>query len=512
MFDKITYNEKFRIGDVLANRKIVEKFGNEIREYFYRQIESIRLIFSYCLEKQREKKTCYFPKEITDIDIEKLTNMYIEWEGANSNYLHLVYQAGKEFPISERTKLKAKKRYEEECEKILKDGVTFVYGAEVSFAPCEEVSSVDIKNGTIKAVYSRAWIAENLDYPTLLNNFIYMFEFVDMQFRFAHVCRKNQLGIFERTIGVKGKKEYPIGMAFNQMQMLAMAQMEGYYDCLVKNDVYIEDIIEWFFKKYLSEEFEVTGFVFNKPSLESTYVEKCRTIAAELDSILHQYKLWCEDGVINQELLEFSSTPISINQVPSQIENKYVYACGEDMFTLMHMVFSDQSLLGYIDGYHENRENFYDIVMYNEILVTMLKEYQIQSVEHLKNYGIIDIQEGVIIPNRNKMWIMRELFYNEVIAYSYVHMCKGEIEEFRLRGMIEIGSSLFSKSEMDYYNYLFNKHDFSNSLDIRNRYVHGNQKSDDKQNKTDYYTMLRMVILIIIKINEEFCLKDNRDE
>ena len=256
----------------------------------------------------------------------------------------------------------------------------------------------------------------------------------------------------------------------------------------------------------------MTGFVFNKPSLESTYVEKCRTIAAELDSILHQYKLWCEDGVINQELLEFSSTPISINQVPSQIENKYVYACGEDMFTLMHMVFSDQSLLGYIDGYHENRENFYDIVMYNEILVTMLKEYQIQSVEHLKNYGIIDIQEGVIIPNRNKMWIMRELFYNEVIAYSYVHMCKEEIEEFRLRGMIEIGSSLFSKSEMDYYNYLFNKHDFSNSLDIRNRYVHGNQKSDDKQNKTDYYTMLRMVILIIIKINEEFCLKDNRDE
>jgi len=48
---------------------------------------------------------------------------------------------------------------------------------------------------------------------------------------------------------------------------------------------------------------------------------------------------------------------------------------------------------------------------------------------------------------------------------------------------------------------------FDNGLDLRNKYLHGTQKLDEYSNNQDYYIFLRILILIVIKINEEFCLK-----
>lgn len=66
----------------------------------------------------------------------------------------------------------------------------------------------------LKIIYSRLWIEENLDNPTLLNNFIYLFGYVDHFFRSTFSSNKNHLGIFERLFGVKGNREYEIGKYF----------------------------------------------------------------------------------------------------------------------------------------------------------------------------------------------------------------------------------------------------------------------------------------------------------
>ena len=81
------------------------------------------------------------------------------------------------------------------------------------------------------------------------------------------------------------------------------------------------------------------------------------------------------------------------------------------------------------------------------------------------------------------------------------------IMELNKMGLVQFSSSLFSRPEQDYYNYLFNKSEFDNGLDIRNSYTHGTQRVDENQNKQDYFIFLRIMILIVIKINEEFCLK-----
>lgn len=53
-----------------------------------------------------------------------------------------------------------------------------------------------------------------------------------------------------------------------------------------------------------------------------------------------------------------------------------------------------------------------------------------------------------------------------------------------------------------------NKSEFSNGLDLRNRYIHDTNSLDKRHQQNDYIVLLKMFVILVIKINEEFCLQD----
>ena len=75
-------------------------------------------------------------------------------------------------------------------------------------------------------------------------------------------------------------------------------------------------------------------------------------------------------------------------------------------------------------------------------------------------------------------------------------------------GDIRYENALFSKPEQDYLNYVLNKSEFSNGLDLRNRYSHDTCSLDEKTQRQDYLEPLKIMVFIIIKINEEFCINN----
>jgi hypothetical protein len=78
------------------------------------------------------------------------------------------------------------------------------------------------------------------------------------------------------------------------------------------------------------------------------------------------------------------------------------------------------------------------------------------------------------------------------------------------KGLLKFESSLFSKPEQDYLNYCLNKLEFINSLDLRNMYGHGTQPlGDENVHYSNYIRFLKLFILMIIKINDELCVKDD---
>lgn len=510
-FGKILLNTQVRLTDILQQKEIVKYYDEEIRKYILQnEIYGKLLVKQYIEFRDKNNKMYNFPKSLTIEDKEILLEKYIISEIASPNYLKLIFesQSSSDLCLSNRLKLKAKRRYSYEIEEMSKNGVSFSYGAKVSFIENQdEEEKFEILNRDICVSYSLQWIKENRNYSTLLNNFIYLFKFTDSQFRCQHVNKITNMGILERTLGIKGRKEYSTGVVFNQIQCLAMMQTIGYYEVLKKFDIRIESILEWFFNEYLELEFGVKGFYLNLPSENSTYLEKCRTIACEIDSVLKQFKLFVEEREIDTELLQLSSEHMFINDIPSLLDKKYVYLSGKEYKIASHYLFSNQSNLNYIEEMQKEYDTFYMLIEKECVKRSNFKNYQLSEIDWLiKNDYLYLDEEERLRGNKNKVWILKEFYYNDVICSNYIGEFNESIKELEMRGSVQYGDSLFSKPEQDYFNYLLNKAEFSNGLDLRNRYVHGTQPIDKNIHKQDYYTFLRILILIVIKINEEFCL------
>lgn len=512
-FRKIILNKHFILNDVLKCKNIVKKFSDEIITYMEKNPFCAEIILSYYLEKHdRNIESLYFPVELSNEKKTLILDKYIASNSSNINYLKLIFESNStnNLRLPDRLKLKAKRKYDEEIETLFKEGTGFEYGAKVSFSNKidEEFKFETDDNRILSVLYSAKWIKENLDYPTLLNNFIYLFGYTDLQFRSLHVSRESQMSIIEKYLGIKGRKEYPTGIAFQQIKMLAQLQMIEYCNELEKYNIFLEDIIEWFFCNYLEEEFNVKGFCFNKSSHTVSYLEKCRNIAAEFDNILKRFKIYCEDGEIDDELLHISTEHIFIKDIPSMLSNKYIYPCGNDYQTISNLLFSDQSIIHYLPKLSNNYNSFYCLLEKENVYYDMFEDYQIPSIDWLIDHNIIKIDNKKrIMPYWEKIKILNELYQHDVVCFSYMKKYQSIIMELNKMGLVQFSSSLFSRPEQDYYNYLFNKSEFDNGLDIRNSYTHGTQRVDENQNKQDYFIFLRIMILIVIKINEEFCLK-----
>lgn len=81
------------------------------------------------------------------------------------------------------------------------------------------------------------------------------------------------------------------------------------------------------------------------------------------------------------------------------------------------------------------------------------------------------------------------------------------------RGWVTHRSTLMTDAEADYFNYFLNKAGFSNGPNLRNRYLHGSQAHadvDEAHFKT-YLIAVRLIVALVIKINDDLCLSAIED-
>lgn len=512
MFIKLLSSKKFYLTQVLRCKKIVNYFSDEILSYMETNANSITILLNYFLViPNNEDEKYYFPPKIFGEKMISILEKYISSPTPNSNYLKLLSKSKSinKVKLPSRLKLKAKRKYEEQIESSFSTSDGLKYSVEVRFSNEVEDTKEELINGReIKVLYSEKWIRENLDFPTLLNNFIYLFKFTDYQNRWEHVSRESELGVLEKIVGIKGKRDYPIGIVFNQKQILAQLQMLGYFNILEQYNVNLEEVIHWFFTNYLLEEFGIQDFCFNPSSPTATYLEKCRNLTAEMESILKQFKIYCEDEKLDIELLNLTTEQTYIKDIPSLIRNKYIYPKGEDFKVIGRLLFSEQSDLYYIPQLSKEYSSLYELLKSEDISYDMFEDYQKKGVDWLKQRNIIDVdKENKILFNNRKLFLLNQLYEHEVIVENYFKKYQTIIEELIKMDIVEYSSTLLSRPEQEYYNYLFNEVDWSNGLIIRNKYSHGTQIRNDKENMYDYFILLRGIILIVIKINQELCIK-----
>lgn len=521
IFSELLHTPKVFLEYILRNKNMTYYHGNAIRERFYEDSEYAEIILDYYEAKHTgDIKTLYFPKELTTDDKEKIIKNYIDSENPNLNYLRLInnIQNRDELSISDKTRLASIKKTKIENDKLFSNSAGIEYGAEVRFSKSQrDVVEFTKEKHIFKYSYDIRWIHENTDFNTLLNNFIHLFGYVDRQMRITLISKESELGTTEKFLGVKSKNEYEIGMTFNIKNMLSILQIIAYYKELNKINIRLEDIIEWFFKTYLPEEFGIQNYFGKMPSKDSTYYEKCKSILPEIDYILKQFNLLVEDGIIDQELLEVSSTSILFESVKSLIDTKYIYGNdkSQEFNNICYYFFSDQCLLHYTEKYKNKKyTSFYELLLKENVKANDYSGYSERLLNYVidNGYVFIDLDDYIRVKDKRMITILNDLYNNEVINYwKYPLKYREKMDELIEKDMLLKGSTLFSKQEQDYFNFYLNQRSFNNTYDLRNKYLHGNKLKDDDENThyNNYMLFLKLIILIIIKINDELCVKED---
>lgn len=515
-FTEILAEDTFQMKYVLRHPKTVKRFKEEIRAHLICTPGYAELLIANYLETHDERwHSLYFQNCLEANDKETMVLQYVNSQEPNLNYIELISksQCSPDLPLSDSIILAAKKRYCIEVDKLFGDKGGIDCTVQVTFSDDQNELKIEENRGLgITASYSLAWIKENSDYPTLLNNFIYLFNYVDQMFRSQFVHNERYLGVFEKYIGVKGRRDYITGIGCNQLERLNTLQIMGYDQELKRQNIDLVSIYKWFFETYLLQEFGISNFVFNTPSEGTTFFEKCRFVSSEIDSILKQFKLYTMNGEIDHELLQISSNHLLFREVPSMIKDKYLYPTGDKFQRATFLLFSDQSLLSYVERAGGDYTSFYDLIRNEKIKP---EDYTVQKsdLDWLMSLGYIDLDTaGNLEISSNEVIILKDLWFNSVSCPSYLSNFSSIISNMVAEGEAYFESTLFSKPEQDYLNYILNRSEFSNGLDLRNKYSHGTHPtaSDEAAHRQNYYIFLKIITLIIIKINEEFCLKKSR--
>ena len=420
-----------------------------------------------------------------------------------------------DFKLSDKIRLKAQKLHDKKTQdffatrKGIKFGVSICFSENMDRIKLAELS----KDHTIKYSYNLDFIKQNNNPFALFENFFYLFEYIDEQHRIDLVSKESDLSTLERCIGVHSQNEYRDSFRFRQAENTSFLQMVAYTNVLEKMDVVLEDVLSHDFTSLFPEKY---GFASNCRFLAptaSSFLEKVRILAPEFESILKQYKFFVEDGSIDFDLLQISSAPTSIKDISSLNSNKYLYINNKntELQQIINLFFSDQTLLNFVDPYKEKYRTLFDLLVHEEVLFDNYEECQKEDLSFLidKKYLYVDGNGRIQFVNLCKVTVLYDLYTNEVASfYRYGPEFKNEVLQMKKEGLLYFESSLFSKPEQDYYNYYLNKSEFTNGLDLRNKYVHGTQANpeDEGSHKYAYYTYLKLIVLALLKIEDDLII------
>lgn len=496
--------------NILQYKKLVDYYDYSVAIALRESDEAARILVLTYLKKTSVRY--YLPNSLKPTEFEKIFQNYIDSNQANPNVLELIAYAQSTglCPISDKLRLNAIRRNSEMWEENKHDSVCSEFGICIGFKDQDELVKYDKNKTDLQIFYDVKWFEKFLDYPTIMNNFINVFEMVDRYCRCNLVSLKYKITPIDSIFTVNGINFYNKGTWFDSMTMTSNMQIQMYYQFLIAKNINIEDVFKWFFEHYLSEEFSVQGFFYNPSSPTTTYIEKCRNISSEMEGILKQFRMYVRDGEINRELFEMSSEHIIIKTVPSLIENKYAYASDGSFSDELFLLFSDQTLLSSIDRINTTYSTLYELLSNEEVFYSDFKSNQKVSIDWLIKQGDLEVNDNEIIKLvKPKIYILDDLYKHEVISIYKLNDYKRVIDPLIESGKLYVKDTLFTKPEIDYLNYELNKREFSNGLDLRNKYSHATYPRDVKKQQEDYSELIKIMIFIIIKINDEFCTKSN---
>ena len=137
-------------------------------------------------------------------------------------------------------------------------------------------------------------------------------------------------------------------------------------------------------------------------------------------------------------------------------------------------------------------------------------EYEYCILEELEKWDLIKIEKTgqIIINNINRLLILKDIYDNQFVNFNrFDEKMKNEMIEMEKLGLIEFVDTLLSRQESAYLNFYLNE-TYPNGPKLRNKYVHGIEYLEEDENVhfNNYIILLRLLIMLTLKINDDICL------
>lgn len=468
-------------------------------------------------ENLSNQSKLFFPKTLTLQEREAIISQYLDSARPNLNYVRLVIQAKKDanLKLSDSVRLKASRLEKKLNEEALKTGSVIHRGYGVIFSnnPDEPLRWTKWDdNGNFIHGYSRQ-IVEMCPDIELLHYIRSVFEFLTPIGLIPFVFKISESGVMERIIGMRGKYSYQTNTTFRYHEAISLLQVEALQKVLSDNGKSIEGSLKLFYEQYLKNRY---GYPSGKLTLADTsadWITKCRAIAPEIDAVAQRYDMFAKTGAVDEELLRISSENVRITSVRSASPVRYYAIKGQpkELYRLFHYFFSDQSMLNYVDPFKDNKyRSFYQLLVAQNgnICYANYQDYQRQDIDYLIEECFLSKDEkGMLhLEKTLEIGLLNLLYdYHCCPAQEFGTQIQKALDEMIQKEWLEPDEHLLSEEERNYFDYYLYNSKYTNSLALRNHYVHGSHVDAENENvhRTAYNRLLILLILELLKIEDD---------
>ena len=489
---------------ILKHPQIVNVYSREITCYIIKNQYSILFILDYYFTYNKEStKKFILPKELTSKILLWLINKKLSSNNISPQYLRLIENStNSTIIIPDKMKVKAKRCRKQIESEILSTNSSMISNMKIVFKNIDELIKIDFQPPNLTITLDKSWIDENNHNDYLFANLFIFYFICDINYRAKFIANKTDSTKLEDLISKPlGLNDYFQPLLSRIQEDLAHLFIMSYDKLLLTQNKRIEDLLKWFYTEFIAEEFHVHKFIFNSSSTNTTFIEKCRNLCSEIDSILKQYQLYYENNDIDRDLLEINSKPLLFSQLESYDKNKYAYIVDTEYINSMNLLFSDQSYLNLITKLLDTNKTFISEIINPtiDLFLTDFDESQKKLIKKLQQQQLIILnQQNQIIAKKNNIEVLKDFYENSCICNKAYQK---QLNKLNIE--CKYTNSLFSTSEVDYLNFILNKKQFPNGHDLRNKYIHGSQSQNEISQLNDYYLLLMIHCFIALKIYDE---------
>lgn len=516
-----SFKESWELSYFLCQEKLVKRHGKLFRKLLISNPHSAEWLLSeYVAEHSGNHKQMYFPKELSESDVHMILESYVDMEDPNINYVRLLEHTKKihRFNVNPALRLKAKHKAKLLNYKILEsNGASKIsYAYSVIVKPDAASKSVEYdEDGTKQIVYDVDELTNSSVSGTLrlLRTHFDVLSYLNL---LDLVPIESEVEPLERIWGIRSKRSYDSTGQFKLKEITSLLNMEALYSSLSQHGKSLESIISEYNNVYLKEMFGYPSLMLSMPGHDVDWLTKCKLICPEIESVAKQYQLYVEHNEIDADLLSMSD-PMKVTAAKSILGVRYykINSENKDIQILLHLLFSNQTMLTYIEPYKENRYKNFALLMMNvkEVPYDSYPKYIRPSLTALIDFGCIRVDEDGMIRIVDQFdFVLYKMLYDYGVIPSWFLYSDntGKIESICEKGWVLQSESLFTPKEQGYYSYYLDNERFDDGPAYRNNYIHGNKirrNENDKDDKYAYYRLLLLLMLLLLRIEDDLMQK-----